>query len=640
LGADATELLVETFPQRWVVPGSPTPFQRAPGLARARLKEMQARLDKLALETWHIQRELQSLTAENYVPLGSYDNWAVGYYNDLRRRAPTIPDGTDNQPLVTIICPVYRPRLPDFVTAIRSVLCQTYPHWELIIVDDNSQQEELASIISELTNMDKRIRVVRHAQNLGISEATNTAIRAAQGDFIAFFDHDDMLVDVALQYSLAYLLQHQGAFCYSDEDKIDDFGRLSEPNFKSDWNLRLVLAQNYVCHFLVVRRDLVEKVGYFKTEYDGAQDHDYVMRLSEHVPESSIMHIPEVLYHWRKTPDSTATTVANKQYAIDAGVKAVQDYMDRSGALAKVRSRGAMTNYIIDWVLDQHPSVSIIIPFKDNVSVTSKCVDGVLANTDYENFEVVLVDNYSMQAATDDFKVSIASNSRVRIVNANVSFNYSLINNLAVETCRSEVIAFLNNDVFISDPSWLSQMLGELFWKSDIGAVGCKLLYESGTVQHAGVILGVGHGGVADHPFRGLESNDPGYMGRALCSQELSAVTAACLVCRKSLFDEAGGFDARELPVAYNDIDLCLKIRKKGRKIIWRAETIATHAESASRSSDLDQARLPRLIGENQVMKQRWGQILANDPYYHRLFSRERGIFQYLGSRGDVIPLL
>ena len=625
---ESTQVEVATFPHRWRLQGSPITIERLPTTERGRLRKLERDLGRLAVDLWRTQREIRTMTMPTLKKLSAYGEWAVTYFPDLEKRAPRIEATVRLK--VSVLCPVYRPRLKDFVAAVESVIAQTYPHWELIVVDDASGDADLTTTIDQLAGRDKRIKVVRHRSNQGISDATNTAIAAATGDLIAFFDHDDLMVDCALDYMVDAIVSRGAKMAYSDEDKIDDRGRLSEPNFKSDWNLRLMLAQNYVCHLLVARREHVLEAGPFSAKYNGAQDHDFILRLSEVVPHDAIVHVPEVLYHWRKTPNSTAETISNKSYAIDAGVAVVSDYLVRTQTPARVTSRGAMTNYVVEWPMRSDLSVSIIVPFKDNIDLTRRCLKMLRDNTDFPHFEIVLVNNFSLSSEADDFILEVSKMDGVRVLDVEEPFNYSRLNNIAVAGCTSDLVLFLNNDVFVGDRTWLAQLVGELTWRDDVGAVGCKLLYENGTVQHAGVVLGVGDGGVAEHPFRGLVAHDPGFMGRALCTQEYSAVTAACLLTRRAIFDQVGGFDEADLTVAFNDVDLCLKIGKAGFRIVWRAETMLEHRESASRSSDMSDDKLPRFVDEHHVMHERWGDALRQDRCYNRNFALERGVFTTL----------
>ena len=367
-----TEISVETFPQRWTLNGSPISLSFLPAGSAIKLSHFQNDLDEMSVKIWQMKQELKTLSLNKpSTDLSSYDAWAKRSQSRSASQAGGAISAS-MRPLVSVLCPVFRPRLKDFIAAVNSVRAQTYDNWELVIVDDKSDSSEVTAVINEFVASDSRIRCVEHNINCGISEATNTAFIESRGSFIAFFDHDDMLVDMALELMIAPLVATGSYIAYSDEDKLDDQGVFSEPNFKPDWNLRLLMAQNYVCHFLIVKREIIDRVGLFRSEYNGAQDHDFVLRLSEIVPADRILHISEILYHWRKTPNSTAVTVSNKHYAIDAGVNAVQHFLDRRGAAGNVRSRGAMTNYIIDWKLrEDRPSVSIIIPFKDRIDMNS-----------------------------------------------------------------------------------------------------------------------------------------------------------------------------------------------------------------------------------------------------------------------------
>ena len=414
---------------------------------------------------------------------------------------------------------------------------------------------------------------------------------------------------------------------YSDEDKIDQAGYFLEPNLKPDWNYRYVLGCNYVCHLLFVHAATLAKVGPLRAEYDGAQDHDLILRLAEEVPAREIHHVPEVLYHWRKTPNSTAVDVSKKGYAIDAGVRAVGDHLKRRGVKAKVSSIRGLTLYGVEWLDRTQPSVTIIIPFKDQIGITQRCLDALLANTAYKNFDIVLVDNWSVTMEAQGFIKRARRISRVRVMTIEEEFNYSRLNNLAAAESRADYLFFMNNDVFVSDPSWLSTIVGEARLSEDIAVVGGKFLYPNSTIQHAGVV--VGPDGIAAHVHRGAPDTDYGYIGRAMLSHEISAVTAAGMLIRASVFREVGGFDEVDLRVAYNDVDLCLRVREAGYRIVWCAEFVAAHHESLSRGSDDPPEHEARFFRETQVMLQRWGgkPCFAHDPFYSRFFTVDRQPF-------------
>jgi GT2 family glycosyltransferase len=432
----------------------------------------------------------------------------------------------------------------------------------------------------------------------------------------------------ALEFMLEAAQRTGARLLYCDEDKIDDAGVYSEVNFKPDWNYRLLLAQNYVCHLLFVAAEQLRRAGPLRRDCDGAQDHDLILRLAEITPPGQIHHVPDVLYHWRKTPTSTASSGKSKSYAVDAGVRAVSEHLQRRGVAARVTSPFDATFYAVEWIVMKPPKVSIIIPFREHIDLTRACVRAILDITAYPDFEIVLVDNWSVSAEAEAFAAEIAALPQVRLIRVERAFNYSELNNIAVAATTGEMLVFLNNDVFIRQANWLEQMVGEACADPTIAIVGAKLQYPNGLVQHAGVVLGVG--GVADHSSRGLQAHDPGYMARAICAQDLSAVTAACMLCRRAAFDEVGGFDAANLHVAFNDVDLCLKVSEAGHRVVWTPQVWAEHRESLSRGSDFKPEHQARFFAENQFMEHKWSARLAHDPHYSRFFSRRSGLFRDL----------
>lgn len=609
--------------------GSPVSFEYAGHLSDTRVARLHNVVEDMSTQLWRLKRELKDMMSERVFMLADYDPWARQYHAALRyRRRQTAWPSQQRQPLISILCPVYRPRMTDFQAAVRSVIEQTYSNWELILVDDCSRSKELAQAIDAFCASDDRIRAVYQKKNTGISGATNTAITAAKGEYIALFDHDDLLLDVAVEIMIEAALQTSALLLYSDEDKIDDFGRYSDPNLKGDWNHRLMLGQNYVCHFLVVEANTLRAVGPLRQEYDGAQDHDLVLRLSEIVEPARIAHVPEVVYHWRKTPGSTATVISAKSYAVDAGALAVQAHLKRRGHDVTVSAMLGVTVYRVDWGFRQEPSVTVIIPFREQLDVTRRCLERLLNNTAYENFQIVLIDNWSASREAALFSVKAQKHERVRVIRVEEPFNYSRLNNIACLQSNSEFFVFMNNDVFVEQSDWLRLLVDEALADKSVGAVGAKLVFPDRTVQHGGVILGVG--GVGDHANRGRDIDDPFYMGRGICAQELSAVTAALMLCRADVFQAVGGFDEKELSVAYNDVDLCLKLRRAGSKVIYCPYVVAEHHESVSRGDDMSDVHLGRFVYEEQVMLTRWGPEIKADPFYNPNFSKDGGIFQEL----------
>lgn len=601
------------------------------------LNALMTQADFLFTEIWKLREQIKEMKPRPYYNLHNYHEWAVAYQKALSaavaaRRTALL----GSAPLVSILCPVFRPRPADFAAAVESVLAQTYVNWELIIVDDASESEPLTRQLQAFKTADPRLRVSTSAQNGGISDATNKALAQARGDYVAFFDHDDLLVPEAIEVMMEAAIRTGAKILYSDEDKVDNAGRFSEPHFKTDWNYRLLLEQNYVCHLLLVKRSHLISVGPLRSEYDGAQDHDLILRLAEITPEAEIHHVPEILYHWRKTECSTAAASGNKTYAAPAGQRAVTAHLTRRSLPAEVRQNGGRTFYDVRWTHRNAPRVTIIIPYREQIDMTRRCLGALHAVTDYMNYDIILVDNWSVSSASYDFRVEAEALPGVRVLRIEEPFNYSRINNLAVAHTSSEFLLFLNNDVIAEDPLWLRAMVNEALADSRVAVVGSKLFYPNRTIQHAGVVLGVG--GVADHTHRGLDADEPGYMGRAICAQEMSAVTAACMLCRRPVFEAVGGFDEQDLKVAFNDVDLCLKIRAAGYRVIWTPRAVLVHHESLSRGSDDRAGQQARFFHENKVMKDRWSSVLSNDGFYNPHFSRTSGILRDLADPMPVAP--
>ena len=590
-------------------------------------------MSRMYADMERLRREITTLLPSQGYHLGDYDRWARRYYENLRARvaaerralkqAGTLPA----EPLVTVMVPTYKPLLSDFVAAIESVIAQTYENWDLVIVDDGSKSKEVSDKIDEFCAADKRIRCIRSKKNVGIARATNIAMEASIGEYTVFFDHDDMIVDVALEVMIRTAQRTGAKLLYSDEDKIDQAGYFLEPNLKPDWNYRYMLGCNYVCHLTVVETATMRTVGLLKKEYDGAQDHDFILRCSEVLSPSQIVHVPELLYHWRITPNSTAADVSKKGYAVDAGVRAVGDHLKRLGQVAEVSSINGLTIYGVQWIPQRHPKVSIIIPFRDQIETTRHCVACLLENTAYDHFEIVLVNNWSTSPEAKKFFKDIRAIENVRVLDVIEEFNYSRLNNLATQDNDAEFFVFMNNDVFITDDGWLDRILGEALSDDRIGIVGGKFLYPNKTVQHAGVVVGT-HG-VAAHIHLGIPDDDYGYIGRGRLSHDLIAVTAACMLIRADVFRAVGGFDEEHLKVAYNDVDLCLKVYDSGHRIVWCADFIAEHHESLSRGSDMRPDQEARFFREQQTMYERWGDkpFFKSDPFFNPNFSRIDRLF-------------
>ncbi|MGH7097159.1 MAG: glycosyltransferase family 2 protein [Stellaceae bacterium] len=549
---------------------------------------------------------------------GAYPRW-VRLYDTIspgdRTAILADIDGFAYRPLISIVMPVFNPPAAFLRAVLESVRGQLYPNWELCIADDASTLSHVGHVLTAYAARDPRITWVRRPQNGGISAASNSALALATGAFAALLDHDDVLPVHALYLVAREILRHPGAdLIYSDEDKLDRRGRRFDPYFKSNWNPDLFLAQNMISHLGVYRTALIREVGGFRSEFDGSQDYDLALRLTERTDPERIRHIPHILYHWRAAAGSAARSADAKPYARIAARSAVAGHLERRGIAAEVDFACGSSFQEIRYELADEPAVSVIIPTKDRCDLLSRCVRGVLSATDYRNLEVLIIDNLSTEPETLKFFREIDTDPRVHVMRYEQPFNFSRINNWAVEKASGEILLFLNNDTEIVARDWLRHMVANAL-RPEVGAVGAKLLYPNGHVQHGGVILGFG--GVAGHFHLRRRCEDPGYFGRACLQQNLSAVTAACLAMRRTVFAEIGGFDAANLAVAYNDVDLCLRIRERGHLIAWTPLALLRHHETASRASDLRSDQQHRFGREYAYMRARWGAILDRDPYFN-----------------------
>ncbi len=622
-GSSPRSFSVKVMPEGEHLMGSPFTSSIADDALETRLLDIAETIDRLHRELTKLRTEIRAAIPQAGYNLGNYDRWASLYYPALRERTALmrVKAPLANEPLISILCPTYKPLKADYVTAINSVLNQTYRNWELLLIDDGMVCPQTTALMEEYAAKNSRIRVLPLAENQGISGATNAGMEAARGAYTVFFDHDDMLVDVALEVMLRKAQESNALVIYSDEDKVDLANNWQSPNFKPDFNYRYLLGCNYICHLTMVETATMRAIGPLRAEYDGAQDHDFILRACEAVPHDRIAHVSELLYHWRMTPNSTAVTVGNKNYAIAAGVKAVSDHLTRRGFPADVSSINGLTLYRVDWGFDAAPSVSIIIPFKDQIDITRRCLETLLERTDYPDFEIVLIDNWSVTPEAHAFMREFGSHPNVRFLTVEEPFNYSRLNNLAAAGCRSDYLVFMNNDVFVEHPNWLRLMMNEALADTGVAAVGARLLYPNQTIQHAGVV--VGPAGVGAHAHRGCGPEDYGYIGRILLSHEVTAITAACMLVKHSVFEEVGQFDETHLKIAYNDVDLCLRIRAAGHRIVYCAEALAWHHESVSRGSDDVPEQEARFFEEGQVMQQRWAghPLYERDPAYPRFFT-------------------
>jgi GT2 family glycosyltransferase len=525
-------------------------------------------------------------------------------------------------PCISILLPVYNVPETYLRQAIESVRNQVYTHWQLCIADDNSPNAAVREVIKEYGKQDPRIVYVFKTENGHISQATNSAAELATGEFLAFLDHDDELREHALYMMVRELQEHRDAdLIFSDEDKITPEGLRHDPYFKSDWNPELLLCHNCVCHFTVVRREMFNRLGGLRSECNGAQDWDLALRVSENTTRDKLRHIPHILYHWRVIEGSTAKETAAKPYVTAAQIRAVSEHLARRGDNgAVVESIPALSMLRVRYAIPTPaPLVSLIVPTHNQQRLLSQCVDGILTSTDYTSLELIIVDNRSDDPKTLHYLKELPTkDSRVRVVRDDGPFNFSRINNDAVKHAQGSILGFINNDIQVIRPDWLGEMVSNLVRK-DVAAAGARLLFPNGTVQHAGVITGIG--GVAGHQFKNAPISSLGYFCRAVLPQNLSAVTAACMLVHKHLFHEVGGFDQEHLAVAFNDIDLCLKLQEAGGLIVYTPYAELLHHESVSRGYEDSPEKKARFKREYKVMQDRWGAKLTSDPFYNPNFA-------------------
>lgn len=632
------EITVTSMPDDIPLSGSPLLTSLADDQLTTKLVQIENSIAVLHQQLTALRNTTRSLIPRKPLNLQHYDRWAKSYYPLLREQTALLRKAhpLKKAPLVSVLCPTWRPDEADFRAAIESVLNQTYENWELILVDDGSQCEQTRDLLKEYRKKDARIRTFSLKVNRGIAGATNKAISHAKGDYIAFFDHDDLLVDVALERMVRAALETGAKLLYCDEDKVDAGGHFLEPNLKPAYDYRYLLGCNYICHLTFMEAETVRQVGLLESRYNGAQDHDFLLRTVEIIPREAIHHVPEILYHWRKTPNSTASNISNKGYAVQAGISCVADHLKRKGIEAAVSSVERLSLYAVDWPFAERPSVSIIIPFRDQLDMTRNCVESLLKTQTYSQFDIILVDNFSVQKDTLAWLEEISAHQQVSVLHVEEPFNYARLNNLAAKQSQSDLLLFLNNDVIITQPDFIKKMVLETLATPNVGAVGARLLYPNGTIQHAGVAVGPDVIGV--HVHRLQSSKDFGYIGRLRLNHEVTAVTGAALLVSHPLFDEVGGFDEANLAVAYNDVDLCLKIRDSGHRIIFCAEAEAVHHESYSRGSDDRPEHEARFFNEKQVMLERWkdNPLFKKDPAYPHYFRQDLRTFFDLHAPEDL----
>lgn len=517
------------------------------------------------------------------------------------------------RPLISVIVPVYETPEPILRATIDSLIAQIYPHWELCVADDASKAPHVRKVLEAYRQQDSRINLAFRETNGHISAASNSALKLATGEYVTLLDHDDVLSEHALYLVAEAIQRHPDAdVFYSDEDKLDASGKRCDPHFKPDWSPELFYGQNYLNHLTTYKRSAVEQAGGFREGFEGSQDYDLALRVIA-ATKAPIVHIPYILYHWRIFEGAGTMSSINLRKATAAARQALIDYFSSRGITVTVKDVMGSFHRIVRPDSQRWPKISVIVPTRDYLDVLRVTIDGLEHHTDYPNLEIIIADNESVQPETLTY-LSAVHERGIRVVKCRGKFNYSDINNKATALSTGELVLLLNNDVSMIDAGWLKQMVG-YFSDPEVGIVGPKLLYPDGTLQHAGVVLGIG--GVAGHRYAKASGNETGTFCRLALAQDVSAVTGACLLIRRELFDKVGGLDADNLAVAFNDIDLCMQARAAGYRIIWTPFAVLTHHESKSRGLDVGGEKQERFRLESRFMRRKWGNRLLSDPFYN-----------------------
>ena len=555
---------------------------------------------------------LSRLFGKESVAEGGYEAWLARHKVDKRTLRRQKHAAFAQKPLISIVIPLYCTPLPYLKELLESVRRQSYENWQLCLAD-GSPDDKAKEFIEKHYGREKRIVYRKLEENGGISVNTNEAVALAAGEYLMLCDHDDTLEPDAL-YEIVKAINDTGAdVLYTDEDKVSMDGRhYFDPNFKPDFNLFRLRENNYICHIFVVKKSLTDETGLLRSEFDGAQEFDFILRCCEKAQK--ITHIPKVLYHWRCHMDSTAADPSSKAYAYEAGRKAVREHYQRLGIDAKVEMTERPGWYRSHVKVQGNPLISVIIPNKDHTDDLELCLFSMTRKSTYRNYEILIVENNSEKEETFEYYRKLPDRyPKARVLTWEKEFNYSAINNFAAKEAKGEYLLFLNNDVEILTPDWMEEMLQNC-QQENVAAVGAKLYYPDDTIQHAGVVLGLG--GIAGHIMCRASKEDPGYFGRMISVQEISAVTAACMMVKKSDFDAVGGLD-ETFQVAFNDIDLCMKFRAAGKKIIFTPYAELYHYESKSRGLEDTPEKQFRFDKEVKRFQEKWAQQLEmGDPYY------------------------
>ncbi len=598
-----------------------------PEMQSPSLKHLKAHLKQLAKEH-NTHWKTEALQAYNQTfskaeTAESYLEWIKHIeQNKLHKFIAQLPKSCAWKPIISIVMPTYNTQPAHLSACIESVLKQTYPNWQLCIVDDASSKTEHISLIQEYVKNDSRILFHQKTVNGHISQASNEALDLATGDFTLLLDHDDLLCTHTLNLFVDAINKHpKSKLFYADEDKVDEYGNRFMPHFKPDWNPDLLYSQNYIGHPVVYKTEKLKEIGGFREGVEGSQDHDLLLRYSQNLNTSQIEHLPWILYHWRATKNSTALNIDSKNYTTQAGIKSLQDFFDSQNKSVKVEAGNYPNTYRCQWPLPKNPPlVSLLIPTRDGYQILKNAVDSILEKTHYTNYEILILNNRSKcQQTLDYFKELDQKYPNIRILDWHHPFNYSAINNYGVEKAYGEIIGLINNDIEVINKEWLTEMVSHAI-RPEIGCVGAKLYYPDNTIQHAGVILGIG--GVAGHAHKYFSKENPGYFSRLHLTQNYSAVTAACLLVKKSIYKKVGGLNAKHLTIAFNDVDFCLKVREAGYKNLFTPWAELYHHESISRGAEDTPKKTQRFSEEVKFMKDHWHTSLRHDPAYNRNLSQ------------------
>lgn len=553
-----------------------------------------------------------------------YERWRAAFDNgsaSRRLNLSRLVRGLSRQPLISILLPVYNPDLKHLRAAIESVKNQIYERWELCLADDASTDAGIRPFLEETARTDIRIKLIARKHNGHISACSNSALSLATGEWCALLDQDDALAEHALAVVALEIAEHPDAgLIYSDEDKIDNHGARSNPFFKTDWNPQLFLGQNYINHLGVYRTALLREIGGFREGFEGSQDYDLALRCIEKLRPDQVRHIPQILYHWRMAEGSLAAVPDAKPYAKEAARRAIGDHLVRCGIAGQVVAcpENIESHRVIYEITEPEPKVSFVIPTRDRVELLEKCIRSLREKTAYSRTEIIVVDNESVEAATRKYLQKFSESDDARVIKGRGPFNFSRLINLGAAAASGEILAFLNNDIEAEEPWWLREMVSHAK-RAEVGAVGARLWYPDGTLQHGGAILGLG--GAAGHAYHRIPRGHPGYFNRAFLQQNYSAVTAACMLLRKKVFVDVRGFDEINLAVNFNDVDFCLRLRELGLQIVWTPYANLIHRESASRGHHLTVEQQSLFLREATYIQKKWGRQLLCDPFYSPNFS-------------------